>query len=90
MICAAVWMRVRRYEQGVTRPRTNLGNLRKIAIPKPLLKEQLLISQRLDELSHRMDVEISKKKKIELQKSGFMHDLLTGKVPITLDPTAIA
>ena len=81
---------VRRYEQGVTRPRINLGNLKKILIPKPKLKEQLLISNRLNELAHRMNIEISKKKKLELKKSGLMHDLLTGKVLVTPAPTAIS
>ena len=81
---------VRRYEQGVTRPRINLGNLKKILIPKPKLTEQLLVSSRLNELSHRINVEISKKKKLELQKSGLMHDLLTGQVYITPAPTVIS
>lgn len=76
---------IRRYEQGVTRPRINLGNMKRIMIPKPMLKEQKAISTRLFYVALRIEQEVLKKEKLQTEKSGLMHDLLTGKVPVTID-----
>ena len=76
---------IRKYEQGVTRPRINLGNMKKIVVPKPVLKEQKEISKRLFKVALRIDQELFVKGKYKKQKSGLMHDLLTGKVPVTID-----
>ncbi|MGB5159222.1 MAG: restriction endonuclease subunit S [Desulfobacterales bacterium] len=76
---------IRRYEQGVTRPRINLGNLKKILIPKPLLLEQKQISERLHGIELKVEKELLKKTKLEKEKKGLMHDLLTGKVPVKID-----
>ena len=81
---------IRRYEQGVTRPRINLGNMKKIVIPKPLLKEQKVISKRLFEVALRIEKELLMKDKYKKQKSGLMHDLLTGKVPVIIAPEKTA
>jgi len=78
---------IRRYEQGVTRPRINLGNMKRIMIPKPMLKEQKAISTRLFYVALRIKQEVLKKEKLQKQKSGLMHDLLTGKVPVKIDQT---
>jgi type I restriction enzyme, S subunit len=76
---------IRHYEQGVTRPRINLGNMKKIVIPKPLLREQKDITQRLQSIDLQIDLQIQGMMKLKKQKSGLMHDLLTGKVPVKVD-----
>ncbi|MCK9293877.1 MAG: restriction endonuclease subunit S [Desulfobulbaceae bacterium] len=81
---------VRRYEQGVTRPRINLSNMKKIVLPKPLLKEQKAISKRLLNAVLRIEQELLVKDKFKKQKLGLMHDLLTGKVPVTIDQAETA
>jgi len=78
-------LQVRRYEQGVTRQRINLGNMKKIIIPKPLLVEQREISNRLRSIRMRIEKESQTKVKLEKQKKGLMHDLLTGKVQVKVD-----
>lgn len=77
---------VEKYNQGVTRSRINTGNIRKLTIPKPKLDEQFFICKRLNELARRIDVEIDVKHKLKKQKSGLMHDLLTGTVQVNIDP----
>jgi type I restriction enzyme, S subunit len=74
----------RRYEQGVTRPRINTSNMKKIYAPRPRINEQKAISTKLLELSEKIENEFLIKDKLNKQKSGLMHDLLTGKVPVTL------
>jgi len=87
---SAARLQARKYAQGVTRSRINLGNIKKIAIPKPSPDEQLLICEKLDGLEHRIDKEICEKEKLKLQKSGLMHDLLTGKAPVNVDLEEVA
>ncbi len=76
---------IRRYEQGVTRPRINLGNMKKIVIPTPLLQEQKEISKRIRSIELKIKQELLGKAKLEEEKKGLMHDLLTGKVPVKID-----
>ncbi len=76
---------VQRYEQGVTRPRVNTGNLNRILVPKPSVEEQRNIIGCLANLTRQIELEIAKTGKLRRQKSGLMHDLLSGKVPVKLD-----
>lgn len=48
--------------------------------------EQRKIGAALTSISKRIDSEKMKEQKLSNQKSGLMHDLLTGKVPVTIDP----
>ena len=45
-------------------------------------KEQKLIASALDGISEKLRSELAKRKKLQQKKSGLMHDLLTGKVPV--------
>lgn len=81
---------VRRYEQGVTRPRINLGNMNRIVAPKPDLGEQALICERLLKMDDLVAFETDNKSKLLTQKSGLMHDLLTGEVPVKIDDAEAA
>lgn len=76
-----------KYEQGVTRPRINLGNMKRLLAPKPMLDEQLVITKRIENLNRIIEIERVKLTKLNKQKSGLMHDLLTGKVAVNIDET---
>ncbi|RLJ20074.1 hypothetical protein DJ031_07165 [bacterium endosymbiont of Escarpia laminata] len=81
---------VRKYEQGVTRPRINLGNMKKVFVPKPKPEEQITIFSRLEELTAKVNAETTYLNKLSLQKSGLMHDLLTGKVQVNIDQPEVS
>lgn len=51
----------------------------------PSIAEQDQIIELSSKASHRINFEIKKAAKIRLQKTGLMKDLLTGKVPITVE-----
>jgi len=76
---------VRKYEQGVTRPRINLGNMKKLIVPQPKLEEQSKIFEKLEHLGAKIDLETKAKNKLLDKKSGLMHDLLTGKVQVNVN-----
>lgn len=78
-------VQIRKYEQGVTRPRINLGNLNRVIIPIPSLREQKRISKALCNIDVKIDKELQLKANLEKQKAGLMHDLLTGKVRVKVD-----
>jgi restriction endonuclease S subunit len=56
-----------------------------IALPKSL-NEQEIIRVRLDSILQRIWSEKNARNKLTQQKSGLMHDLLTGTVRVNIDP----
>jgi type I restriction enzyme S subunit len=80
---SAVRKQVRGYEQGVTMKRINLGNLRRVQIPLPLVPEQEMIAERLCMLQKQIDATALELQKRLSEKSGLMDDLLTGRVRVT-------
>lgn len=70
---------VKRFEQGVTRRRTNLGNLRRVIVTLPAIDEQRRIIQRLTSISKQIETGELQVEKLRQQKQGLMHDLLTGR-----------
>lgn len=74
---------LRRLEQGVTRPRVNTGNLKKIKICLPTSNEQDLFFDRFSSVQTHIDLLQKEQKKLQTQKAGLMRDLLTGKVPVS-------
>jgi type I restriction enzyme S subunit len=58
---------VRRYEQGVTRPRINLGNIRRIVLPVPGPAEQEQIVVKLDQISGMIITESEIRTKLQKQ-----------------------
>lgn len=81
---------VKRFEQGVTRRRTNLGNLRRVVIALPTIDEQDRIIQRLLAVNKQIEAGESQVEKLRQQKQGLMHDLLTGRVRLSLEKTMVA
>jgi type I restriction enzyme S subunit len=54
-----------------------------VAIPSP--DEQALIARKAHGAKKRLGLEIQRLHKLRAQKLGLMHDLLTGKVPVTAE-----
>ncbi|MFI3155070.1 MAG: restriction endonuclease subunit S [Methylococcaceae bacterium] len=78
-------VQIRKYEQGVTRPRINSGNFKKLIIPKPSIKEQKLIAGQIMKVAEIIEAERKRNHKFIMEKLGLMQDLLTGKVPVKID-----
>ena len=83
---------LRRYATpAVQQVNINPTNLQKIWISRPSdLVEQTQIVQRVDGLVKKANAEQAKLSKLKVQKSGLMHDLLTGEVPVKLDDAEAA
>ncbi|MEI7869307.1 MAG: restriction endonuclease subunit S [Candidatus Methylumidiphilus sp.] len=80
---------IRRYEQGVTRPRINTGNMKRIKICVPeSLEEQSKIIYKFELIQFNIRNQKSNVEKLQNQKLGLMQDLLTGKVPVKVDDPA--
>jgi type I restriction enzyme S subunit len=73
---------IRRYEQGVTRPRINTGNLKRLAIGVPTLCEQAAFVSRFEAALANIHAQQAIVENLKSQKLGLMQDLLTGKVPV--------
>lgn len=73
---------IRRYEQGVTRPRINTGNLKKIVAVVPSIEEQKHAVLSIEAVSKKMKTEQENLLKLQNQKSGLMHDLLSGTIKV--------
>ena len=80
-----VWSQVLRLFAGSTFGRINLGDIRKLNIPEPDSAEQAEISRRLEVVDARVSAEMKIRDKFQKQKSGLMHDLLTGKVEVKIN-----
>lgn len=67
---------------GVTRPKVTLADFRslRLAVAKP--EEQISASAAINYVQSTIDVFKAEASKLNLQKLGLMHDLLTGKVPV--------
>lgn len=71
-------------------PRINLGDINKLFIQLPPTSEQKRICEKYSSLKTTINAELEYLRKLQKQKSGLMHDLLTGKVPVTIDQAETA
>ena len=76
---------IRRYEQGVTRPRINTGNLKRLVVCVPKLTEQAEFIAKFDTAQVAIRALQVNVENLKAQKLGLMQDLLTGKVPVKVD-----
>lgn len=71
---------IRRFEQGVTRHRINLGNMRRVLVPLPKIdestNEQLLVVERLAAVAKQIEAATMLAAKLRREKLGLMNDLL--------------
>lgn len=76
---------------GVQQVNINPTNLQRVIISLPTsTDEQSEIARRIDSLDNRVEQDKFLVAKLQKQKSGLMHDLLTGKVPVKVEPKAEA
>jgi type I restriction enzyme, S subunit len=73
---------------GTTMPSLNNSVMGRVFFPCPTPKEQTEISARLSKSERELDGLKEHAEKLKLQKLGLMQDLLTGKVPVTVDVLA--
>ncbi|MEW8623797.1 MAG: restriction endonuclease subunit S [Candidatus Thiodiazotropha endolucinida] len=76
---------VLRQQGGMAQQHFNVSEMNQLLVALPNLSEQSLISDRLQTCADRILAEEAKLKKLEKQKSGLLHDLLTGKVEVEAD-----
>lgn len=75
----------RQYDEvvkGTTFMEITLGQLRKLVIPYPEKKEQIVIGQKLEAVEFKIRSEKLLLDKLKKEKFGLMQDLLTGKVRV--------
>jgi len=73
---------VLRVQGGLAQQHFNVGELQKLLIAKPSIEEQRAIQTRIEAYDTRIRAEEAYREKLNLQKKGLMHDLLTGKVRV--------
>lgn len=73
---------------GSTVGHVRVGDIRDLWMLMPKSpKEQKMIASALDGISEKLRSELAQREKLRQEKSGLMHDLLTGKVPVKVtDP----
>ena len=69
--------------------RFDMKDIYNLHIGIPSDKEQGLFITKLDALSTKLEFENKSLVKLQKQKSGLMHDLLTGKVPVKVNPDEV-
>jgi type I restriction enzyme S subunit len=75
----------RRYEQGVTRPRINTGNMKRLLVCVPEMNEQKQFVAKFEAMQTAIHAKQANLEILRQQKLGLMQDLLTGKVPVQVD-----
>lgn len=66
-------------------PAISMSSLKKMEIPLPKLKEQNLISEKLNSIKHKIKTEQQALSKYQQLKAGLMQDLLTGRVEVSVN-----
>jgi type I restriction enzyme S subunit len=68
-----------------TSPHVNVGDIKRLLVPRPSLDEQLQTGSLITRASGKLKAEAIVKEKLVRQKLGLMQDLLTGKVSVIVD-----
>jgi type I restriction enzyme, S subunit len=71
------------FTAGSAQPVLNIQLVERLLTPTPPLQEQTRILEVLEAVDQRIDAERAARDKLQLQKSGVMDDLLTGRVRVT-------
>ncbi len=75
-----------RQQGGMAQQHFNVGEMRQLLVALPSMPEQLFITDRLTICTNRLKAEQNTLVKLTKQKSGLIHDLLTGTVQVNIDP----
>lgn len=78
---------VLRQQGGMAQQHFNVGEMRELLVALPDLNEQERIRGKIKSVSGKLAIEKALAEKLQAQKSGLMHDLLTGKVPVNIKKT---
>ena len=83
----ASWVKTwfRRETQGGIMDAIQSKTLKTLRLPLPSPDEQAIIFERYTSISSKIESEKDKLEKLQKEKLGLMHDLLTGKVPVTIN-----
>lgn len=76
---------VLRQQGGMAQQHFNVGEMRELLVALPDLNEQERIRGKIKSVSGKLAIEKALAEKLRAQKSGLMHDLLTGKVPVKVE-----
>jgi type I restriction enzyme S subunit len=76
---------VLRQQGGMAQQHFNVGEMRQLLVALPDSLEQTLISNRIQACADKLMSEQNILAKLEKQKFGLMHDLLTGKISVKVD-----
>jgi type I restriction enzyme, S subunit len=80
---------IKNMTMGQALPQMSIGRVRDLLVPTPIEDfEQKKIESKLSEIDEFILTNGQELKKLKQQKSGLMHDLLTGKVQVTIDDDA--
>lgn len=79
----SVMKQVEQITAGVTRPKVTLRDVRGLSVCVPSVEEQDRILEDVAGVEFLLDAERAALQKLQLQKSGLMDDLLTGRVRVT-------
>ncbi len=70
---------------GTTVRHTSPARILSLSIARPKIVEQRMVADKIYSIQKKLDIEIYYLEKLTKQKSGLMHDLLTGKVQVPLN-----
>lgn len=76
---------VLRQQGGMAQQHFNVGEMRELLVALPDLSEQQRVRGKIKAVSGKLAIEQALAEKLRSQKSGLMHDLLTGKVAVSLE-----
>jgi type I restriction enzyme S subunit len=79
----------RRYEQGVTRPRINTGNMKRLLVCVPEMNEQKQFVAKFEAMQTAIHATQANLEILRQQKLGLMQDLLTGKVEVKVEQDSV-
>ena len=80
---------VLRQQGGMAQQHFNVAEMRQLLVGLPSVREQNLVVDKLAVCDRKIEAEKETLAKLNKQKSGLMHDLLTGKVPVKVNPDEV-
>jgi type I restriction enzyme S subunit len=83
--CQFNYEKIRNLGQGANQLNLNLSLVRSIAVALPPFEEQKRITEILESVERKLDLERKEKAKVEKAKQGLMNLLLAGKIRIKVD-----
>ena len=81
---------VLRQQGGMAQQHFNVAEMRQLLVGLPSVREQNLVVDKLAVCDRKIEAEKETLAKLNKQKSGLMHDLLTGKVPVKVNPSEVS